>query len=148
MFQHNAASHRICCEGTGDCDPRAAREAAETLCLLLGPMVPHLAEELWANLGHKDRIADQAWPGYDASLLAGEQITIVVQVNGKHRGNLAVDRDVAEEDLKARALAHPEAAPHVAGKTPRKILIVVPGRLVNIVVEEDDPMASSRPSSR
>ena len=96
-------------------------------------MVPHLAEELWANLGHRDRIADQAWPGYDASLLAGEQMTIVVQVNGKHRGNLEVDRDIAEEDLKARALAHPGAAPHVAGKTPRKI-IVVPGRLVNIVV--------------
>jgi leucyl-tRNA synthetase len=116
-------------------DAAAVREAAETLVLLLGPLTPHLAEELWERLGHTgaDRVLDHAWPGYDDALLAGERIQIAVQVNGKLRANLEVEPDIAEEDLKARALAHPGVQSHVGGKTPRRI-VVVPGRLLNVVL--------------
>jgi leucyl-tRNA synthetase len=119
----------------GDFDAPAAREAAEALVLLLGPLTPHLAEELWERLGHSgtDRVLDHAWPGYDETLLAGERIQIAVQVNGKLRANLEVEPDIAEEDLKARALAHPGVMSHVGGKTPRRI-VVVPGRLLNVVL--------------
>ena len=116
-------------------DAATARAAAETLVLLLGPMMPHLAEELWEKLGHAgaDRVLDHAWPSYDEALLGGEQIQIAVQVNGKLRANLQVEPDLAEEELKALALALPGVVAHMAGRSPRRI-VVVPGRLLNVVV--------------
>jgi leucyl-tRNA synthetase len=119
----------------GEFHAPAAREAAEALVLLLGPITPHMAEELWERLGHAgaDRVLDHAWPAHDATLLEGEKVPIAVQVNGKLRGTLQVDPDIAEDDLKAQALALPGVSGHVAGK-PLKRSVFVKGRLLNLVV--------------
>jgi leucyl-tRNA synthetase len=119
----------------GDFDGAAAREAAEALCLLIGPVTPHLAEELWERLGHAgaDRVLDHAWPGFDAALLEGQKIPIAVQVNGKLRGTLEVDPDTTDDDLQSQALALPGVAAQLAGKAIKRS-VVVKGRLLNLVV--------------
>ncbi len=121
--------------GGGEFDAPAATEAAEAMALLLGPFVPHLAEELWETLGHAgdDRVLDHPWPAFDASLLAGQQVKIAVQVNGKLRATIEVDPDVSDDDLKATALAQPQVQNFVKGATPKRV-VVVKGRLVNVVV--------------
>ena len=118
-----------------DFDPATARHAAETLALLLGPLTPHLAEELWDKLGHEanDRVLDHAWPVCDVSLLAGERVKIAVQVNGKLRATIEVDPDLDEAAVSAHAFAQPGVQAFVAGKTPKRV-VFVKGRLVNIVV--------------
>ncbi|MCG6948865.1 MAG: leucine--tRNA ligase [Acidobacteria bacterium] len=100
---------------------------------LLSPYAPHLCEELWQRLGKEELIAHAAWPSWDPELARDETITIVVQVNGKKRDELQVDRETAKEDLERLALASENAQRFLDGKEPKKV-IVVPGRLVNIVV--------------
>jgi leucyl-tRNA synthetase len=111
----------------------ALREALETLVQLLGPMMPHLAEELWAELGHDRMLAEQPWPEADAALTVDESVTVAVQVNGKLRATLrlAVDTDRAEAE--SQALADPAVIAAVGGKPVRKV-VVVPNRVVNVVV--------------
>ncbi len=108
------------------------RESAETFVLLLSPMAPHLAEELWLLLGHADTLAHEAWPEADESLLVDDEITLVVQVNGKKRGEIQVPADVSNEIAQERALAVENVQKILDGREPKKV-IVVPGRLVNIV---------------
>ena len=108
------------------------RESAETFILLLSPMAPHLAEELWLLLGHADTLAHEAWPEADESLLVDDEITLVVQVNGKKRGEIQVPADVSNEIAQERALAVENVQKILDGREPKKV-IVVPGRLVNIV---------------
>ena len=108
------------------------RESAETFVLLLSPMAPHLAEELWLLLGHADTLAHEAWPEADKSLLVDDEITLVVQVNGKKRGEIQVPADVSNEIAQERALAVENVQKILDGREPKKV-IVVPGRLVNIV---------------
>jgi leucyl-tRNA synthetase len=107
-----------------------ARFAAETAVSLIQPYAPHVAEELWARLGH-ERLWEQAWPVADARLLVREEVEVVVQVNGKLRDRLQVPAETSEEELVALALASERVRQHLAGE-PRKT-IVVPGKLVNLV---------------
>jgi len=112
---------------------QALREAAETTVLLLSPFTPHMAEELWAHLGHSQSILREPWPAFDAALTQEEEVTVVLQVNGRLRGRLTVPASVSEDDLQMAALRHERIQEWLAGKTVRKV-IVVPQRLVNIVV--------------
>jgi len=111
----------------------AWKEAIDTLLLLVAPICPHMAEELWARTGRAYSIHTQPWPRFDPDLAAEETITLVVQINGKLRARLTVPADISEEDARAGALADENIERHLAGKTPRKV-IYVPGRLVSIVV--------------
>ncbi|MEJ2580490.1 MAG: class I tRNA ligase family protein, partial [Acidobacteriota bacterium] len=100
---------------------------------LLSPYAPHLCEELWQRLGEEELIAHAAWPSWDPELARDEMITIVIQVNGKKRDELQVDREIGKDELESLALASENAQRFFDGKEPKKV-IVVPGRLVNIVV--------------
>jgi leucyl-tRNA synthetase len=113
-------------------DAPLPRKAAEAFTLALSPMAPHLAEELWKELGHSRTLAYEPWPTFDSALLVDEQITLVVQVNGKKRDEIAVAKDAPKETIEAAALACENVQRHLDGRAPKKV-IVVPGRLVNIV---------------
>jgi leucyl-tRNA synthetase len=104
----------------------------ETFLLLLAPFAPHLAEELWQRLGHQQSLALEAWPVPNPALLLDETMTLAVQVNGKRRGEIQVATGADEATIRAAALAEPNSARHLDGREPKKV-IVVPGRLVNIV---------------
>ncbi|MDJ0786376.1 MAG: class I tRNA ligase family protein, partial [Myxococcota bacterium] len=108
-------------------------KAAHALPLLLAPFAPHLAEELWQQLGHTTSLALEAWPEADASRLSVETLTLAVQVNGKRRAEIEVPVDADEDAIRALALAADNVSRHLEGKEPRRV-IVVPGRLVNVVV--------------
>lgn len=105
----------------------------ETLLKLLCPFTPHLAEEMWARLGYNTLIITESWPVGDASLAEENMITLAVQMNGKMRGTISVSKTATEEEIKAEALKLENVAHQLEGKTIKKI-IVVPGRIVNIVV--------------
>jgi leucyl-tRNA synthetase len=111
----------------------ARREALEALSRLIAPMVPHLAEEIWQSLGNSGLVVDQAWPEADADLARDETVTIAVQVSGKLRATLEVDRDMDKAALEALALANDNVQRAMEGKPARKI-VVVPNRIVNVVV--------------
>ena len=108
------------------------RSALEPFVLLLSPFAPHLAEELWRTLGHKETLAYAPWPAFDPALAKEDAIEVPVQINGKVRLRLTVPADVDEAALKALALADPKVRELLGGKEPRKV-IVVPKKLVNIV---------------
>src|SRR5213080_2892453 len=120
--------------GTVEPAERAAllREAVETITLLLGPFCPHIAEELWSRLGHRESVFAQRWPTADPDALKKTEVTVVVQVDGRVRGRLLVDVDAAEERLRQLALNDERVSPWVASRRVEKI-VVVPNRLVNIV---------------
>jgi len=113
-------------------DIAVIREALEAIVLLLAPIVPHLCHVLWQHLGNSDAIIDAAWPEFDESALQQSTITIVAQVNGKLRAKLELSTDASKQEIEAAALSDESISKHIAGLTVRKI-IVVPGRLVNIV---------------
>ncbi|MCE9553543.1 MAG: class I tRNA ligase family protein, partial [Planctomycetes bacterium] len=115
-------------------EERRPKAALETLVLLLSPMAPHMAEELWAALGHKKTLAYEPWPTYDESLLKEETIEIPVQINGKLRSKIQVAPNADKATLEAAARADEKIAEQLKGATVVKI-IVVPGRLVNFVVK-------------
>ncbi len=108
-------------------------EAVRTLVLLLAPGFPHLAEELWQQIGQPYSVHEQPWPVWDAELAREDTVEIAVQVNGKVRDKIDVSPEIDPEAAKAQALATEGAQRYMAGKTPVKV-IYVPGRLVNIVV--------------
>jgi len=109
------------------------REVAEPLVVMLAPLVPHVAEELWRLLGHDDTIAYVAFPEADPALLVDDVVEYPVQVNGKVRGRIEVAADADTSAIETAALADDRVAAAVDGATPKKI-IVVPGRMVNVVV--------------
>ncbi|HEX6843347.1 MAG TPA: leucine--tRNA ligase [Stellaceae bacterium] len=109
------------------------REGVETAVRLIGPMMPHLAEELWHELGHDTLLAEERWPEADPALVVADTVTVAVQVNGKLRATIELPRDASEEEAKAPALAHAQVQRAMEGKPARKI-IVVPNRIVNVVV--------------
>ncbi|OHB33120.1 MAG: leucine--tRNA ligase [Desulfuromonadaceae bacterium GWC2_58_13] len=113
--------------------PAVLREALETTVRLLAPFVPHVAEELWNCLGHEQSIESRGWPTWESVALIEDEISIVVQVNGKVRGKVVVSADAIEEVIREAALAETNVSRFIADKTVRKV-IVVPGRLVNVVV--------------
>jgi leucyl-tRNA synthetase len=109
------------------------REVAEPMVIMLSPLVPHIAEELWRALGHDDTITYVAFPEADPALLVDDMIEVPVQVNGKVRGRIDVAADASPDVIEATALADDKIAAIVDGATPKKV-IVVPGRMVNIVL--------------
>jgi leucyl-tRNA synthetase len=108
------------------------RDAAETFLLLLSPFAPHLAEELWQRLGHSESLARETWPTADAQLLVENTVTLAIQVNGKRRSEIRVPSDADEGAIRQAALADAAVIRHLDGREPKKV-IVVPGRLVNVV---------------
>jgi leucyl-tRNA synthetase len=106
--------------------------SAEAFSLMLSPLAPHLAEELWSLLGHSESLAYAPFPVADERLLVDDEITLVVQHNGKKRGEIQVPADVSKEVAEQRALELENVQKSLGGRAPKKI-IVVPGRLVNIV---------------
>jgi leucyl-tRNA synthetase len=111
----------------------AVREAAEILVRLFHPMMPHLAEECWAALGHKTLVATEAWPEVEPALLVENTITLPVQINGKKRADVTIARDANNSEIEAAVLALEAVTRALEGKRPRKV-IVVPQRIVNVVV--------------
>ena len=108
------------------------REAVGILVQLLAPMLPHLAEEMWAAMGHETLLADTPWPEANPVLIRDDTVTVAVQVNGKLRGTLELSKDCANDDAEATALALDAVTAAMDGKAARKI-IIVPNRIVNIV---------------
>ncbi|RMF74166.1 MAG: leucine--tRNA ligase [Acidobacteria bacterium] len=111
---------------------RVPREVAEPLVLMLAPMAPHIAEELWERLGHDSSLAFAPWPEADPRWLAVESVELVVQVLGKVRGKVEVPAGADERTAREAAQAHPNVARHLEGRTVRKV-IYVPGKLINFV---------------
>ncbi|MGH8750896.1 MAG: class I tRNA ligase family protein, partial [Burkholderiales bacterium] len=110
-----------------------AQEALEKVVLLLSPIVPHICHALWSELKPGTQLLEQAWPRADAAALVQDEIDLVLQVNGKLRGNMRVPRDSAPKAIEQLAVAHPSVQKYVEGQAIKKI-VVVPGRLVNVVV--------------
>jgi leucyl-tRNA synthetase len=112
------------------------KESIEALVLMLSPFAPHMAEELWEMLGHKEGVVAAGWPAFNPEVARAQEITVPVQVNGKLRGRVMVAAEVTEEELRAAALADPQVQKHIQGKTIRKVVIAGGGtsRLVSIVV--------------
>ena len=108
------------------------RDALRSLVLVIAPFAPHHAEEMWATMG-EGSVHEQSWPEWDESLIAAEEITLIVQVNGKLRDRIEAPADISEEAAKELALASEKVKAHMDGKEIRKS-IYVPGRLVNLVV--------------
>jgi leucyl-tRNA synthetase len=109
------------------------RAAMEALALLIAPLAPHAAEELWEALGHAPSIANAAWPQYDPAAIVASEVTVVVQVNGKVRSKLTLPAGSPDAVIEAAALADPRVNEYTSGK-PLKKVIVVQGKLVNIVI--------------
>jgi len=110
----------------------AAREGFDILVQMIAPMMPHLAEECWAVLGHANLVAEQPWPEVEPSLLIENTMTLPVQVNGRKRADVTVARDAAATDIEAAVLALDAVKRALDGKAPKKV-IVVPQRIVNVV---------------
>jgi leucyl-tRNA synthetase len=108
------------------------RSAMETFTLLLAPLAPHAAEELWQVLGHETTLAYEPWPTFDPTLLKDDEVEIPVQILGKLRGKVVVPADADAQAIEAAARADDRIAAQLAGKTVRKV-VVVPGRLINFV---------------
>ena len=130
----NALHHAL--QAAGAAPPAAGaialREAGEILVTIIGPMMPHLAEECWAALGHSTMLVEQAWPAHDPALLVADTITLPVQVNGKKRDEIVVARDAGAAEIEAlvRSL---ETVARALGEKPVRKVVVVPQRIVNVV---------------
>ena len=111
---------------------KAQREAIMTLAQLMSPMTPHLAEDVWAHQGGEGLIVNAPWPKADEALLVDDTVTMPIQVNGKRRAEIQVPADMAKEEVEKIALAHEAVIRTLDGAAPKKV-IVVPGRIVNVV---------------
>jgi leucyl-tRNA synthetase len=118
--------------GADKADGSARREAIEALVLLSAPMMPHLAEQCWKELGHSGLVAQTPWPKYDPRLTVFDSVTIAIQVNGKRRGEISMAKDADSKTVETAALAEDGVKRALDGKAPKKV-IVVPNRIVNIV---------------
>jgi len=114
-------------------DERLVAECIDTLVRLLGPVAPHLAEELWDGIGRAPSVVDAEWPSYDPEILRTEEVVVVIQINGKVRDEMRIPRDLSEEEVRRRAAEHGRIPQILEGRPIRKA-IVVPNRLVSLVV--------------
>jgi len=112
------------------------KEAVEAVVLMISPFAPHMAEELWESLGHKDGVTSAGWPQFQESVAKAQEVVVPVQVNGKLRARLTVPAETTDDQLKEAALADPQVQKHLEGKTVRKVVVAggATGRLVSIVV--------------
>ena len=108
------------------------RAVLRVLAQLLAPMVPHLAEDVWAKAGGQGLVVDAPWPKADPAALVEDQITLPIQINGKRKGEITVPRDMGQSDIETAVLADAAVQKALDGKPPKK-LIVVPGRIINVV---------------
>ena len=132
----NAIAAPLAAAGEGKAEAgmaSALRNAVEIVIAVIAPMMPHFAEECWQAIGGSDLIARAAWPAYDETLVAENEITLPVQINGKKRADLTISRDADQMAIESAVLALEQVQAALAGKAPRKI-IVVPQRIVNVVV--------------
>jgi leucyl-tRNA synthetase len=129
----NAVSDFAKSVASTDLDRLVIQEALETVILMLAPIVPHFCHVLWHYLGHDEAVIDARWPEVDRKALEQDSMLIVLQVNGKLRSKIEVARDIAKDELESLALADEAVQKFIAEGTVRKV-IVVPGRLVNVVV--------------
>ena len=113
-------------------DSASVRQAAEFLVLMSAPMMPHLAEECWQAMKKPGHVVDTAWPKADPALVADDQVTIAVQVNGKRRDEITVPKDLDAKQVEAMVLKLDSVARALEGRPVKKV-IVVPGRIANIV---------------
>ena len=111
----------------------AKREATKALAQLMAPMTPHLAEDIWQMLGGEGLVINAPWPVADEAMLVEANVTMPIQVNGKRRGELTVPKDMPKEEVEKLVLAHEAVTSRLEGAQPKK-LIVVPGRIVNVVI--------------
>ncbi|MEP1201425.1 leucine--tRNA ligase [Tateyamaria sp.] len=111
----------------------AQREAVMTLAQLMAPMTPHLSEDIWAHQGGEGLIATAPWPVADGAMLVSDTVTLPIQINGKRRGEITVPADMDKAEVEALSLASEPVQKALAGGTPKKV-IVVPGRIVNVVI--------------
>ena len=114
---------------SGSCE----HEMVEEFVVMLAPFAPHFAEECWERLGHGTSVFDARWPGYDPTMLVDDTAEVAVQVGGKTRGRVTVERNATEEVVVAAARAEPQIAKFLEGKSLQKI-VYVPNRLLNLVV--------------
>jgi leucyl-tRNA synthetase len=112
----------------------AWNEAIQTMLVLMAPFTPHIAEELWARIGCSYSIHNQPWPAFDPEIAKEDEITLVVQVNGKVRDRIMVPADITEEEAKARALASDGVKKYIDGNQPKKVVYVAGRGMVNIVI--------------
>jgi len=116
----------------GDVHPAVLREAVESILILVAPIAPHFCEELWSRLGHEESIFRASWPEVDPDALKVAEVTIAVQVNGKLRSRVTISAGAGEDEVKKAALEDEKIAEYLDGNRVVKV-IVIPGRLVNIV---------------
>ena len=121
------------CELKNDNDQAIMHEGVETAILLLSPIVPHITDALWAELGHTEPLIDATWPKSDPTVLEQNEIEMVVQINGKLRGKITVTKNAKQKQIENQAVEDEKVKRYLEGKTIKKI-IVIPERLVNIVV--------------
>jgi leucyl-tRNA synthetase len=113
-------------------DRALLQEGLEAVTLLLAPITPHICHELWQQLGHADAVIDAGWPVLDESALVQDSLQLVIQVNGKLRGQIDMPASASREEIEAAARTNENVLRFTDGLTIRKV-IVVPGKLVNIV---------------
>lgn len=101
---------------------------------MLSPFVPHFCDELWESIGETGYVSEQEWPVYDEKYITTDDVVMAIQVNGKMRGSIEVERETSKEEIEKLALAVPNVVKHIEGKELVK-LIVVPNKIVNIVVK-------------
>jgi leucyl-tRNA synthetase len=116
-----------------DLNPVILKRILDVMALMLAPMAPHIAEELWEMLGNQGGISKAKWPRYREDLTREEQIEIIIQINGRLRGKMVVEENLGEDETRERAMTDPRIAPLLAGKQILKV-VVVPKKLVNIVL--------------
>jgi leucyl-tRNA synthetase len=109
-------------------------EAVESMLLLMAPFTPFVAEELWSRTGHAYSVHNQAWPQYDPAAAAEEEITLIVQINGKVRDRIQVPAGISDDDARRLALESPGAQRHMEGKPPRQVIYIAKRGMVSIVI--------------
>jgi len=112
---------------------KTKRSAAKTLAQLMSPMTPHLSEEIWERLGEKNLVAREPWPAVDETILSNDTVIMPIQVNGKRRGQIEVQKDLEPSEIENLAIAEEAVQRALDGAVPKKV-IVVPGRIVNVVI--------------
>lgn len=132
---NTAVSALMICTNSLQESTSVPREAFEIYLRLLAPFAPHLAEELWSNLGNKTSVFESGWPAFDAALVKDDVVAVAIQVNGKLRGTISVAPDLAEAEAVKLAAGEPNVVKHLEEKTIIKTIYKA-GKMVNFVVKE------------